>query len=900
MQHNQAPSQDDGRRSRFAFDHPSAFGSFRESSLPAALRDRAASQPPRGLTETLSARPDSASRRFESPFGAPGTPPPLSAATVGPGSVWSPARHASFHMNHPASPASTTGVGAFPSNSRTAAMRSLSFSTSSDLPSRLQSFMRDSFPSTFEDDEDEYDVLTEFNGLGNPDLTTHPAYNRQPAHIHTMSMSGTRDYTHPLRGTRAAALAAADNSSRSRSQSLAATNRRQLPGGMASSMSNTLPSRGSASLMQDWGDLSGSSAMNSGARTIPATNRAQGSNPTDLSNMSPFVRDLDGILRDDLNGLGSGILKDYWGIAGREDGGGSGTTSRRHSVSVVQPRTRRSSTVAGFSGNGLVLGTAVEDGDDTSPPMRNMDGRRMVGGGRTAGLGGGYSGAGPFATGRFGSGLGRSTIADDELADDLNSLSLSQDLQTLSQAGAPSRVHPSSLPAYGLGQQAQLSQSPGERITPTNGDYRTIQPASPSVRHPLSAGTGMGDGFASQQLYGDTRRPSASPNQFARRAVSRERDSSLAGIGEEEGFSSRLPSGTSQAAFRQMLEQQQAAQWGGTEVQQTRQGLAPGGNRLPSPTSQRAQALGAGGPTSPSYFNSTTAASVANRSPYGYTSTTSPSAQPISAVANAGRSGSLAGAGPGSLSHIQTNVGGQPGGGKYAQSKSPVDRFHAQHQLGQMHQAPSSAQSPTSASNPALNDLGRGVPLHRIASSTPMFIVEFKAGRSDIFFCNEPALAESLSVGDLVIVEADRGKDLGTITRAGITGEDVETFQRMQLQSQMAGEGGEEMISPVRTFGKEIMPKRLYGKATQTDVDLLPAKAQDEAKALQLCQGKVRAKKLPMEVVEAEYQWDRRKLTFYFVSDRRIDFRELVRELFRLYKTRIWMACLQGPSGSES
>lgn len=42
-------------------------------------------------------------------------------------------------------------------------------------------------------------------------------------------------------------------------------------------------------------------------------------------------------------------------------------------------------------------------------------------------------------------------------------------------------------------------------------------------------------------------------------------------------------------------------------------------------------------------------------------------------------------------------------------------------------------------------------------------------------------------------------------------------------------------------------------------VRLLAAKAQDEAKALQLCQGKVRAKKLPMEVVEAEYQW--------FVSD---------------------------------
>ena len=34
---------------------------------------------------------------------------------------------------------------------------------------------------------------------------------------------------------------------------------------------------------------------------------------------------------------------------------------------------------------------------------------------------------------------------------------------------------------------------------------------------------------------------------------------------------------------------------------------------------------------------------------------------------------------------------------------------------------------------------------------------------------------------------------------------------------------------------------------------------------------------------------DRRKLTFYFVAERRVDFRELVRDLFKIYKTRIWM-----------
>jgi len=73
---------------------------------------------------------------------------------------------------------------------------------------------------------------------------------------------------------------------------------------------------------------------------------------------------------------------------------------------------------------------------------------------------------------------------------------------------------------------------------------------------------------------------------------------------------------------------------------------------------------------------------------------------------------------------------------------------------------------------------------------------------------------------------------------------------------------------------------------------MLVTKSQDEAKAMLVCQTKVRQKKLPMEVVDAEYQWDRRKLTFYFIAERRIDFRELVRDLFKIYKTRIWMCAV--------
>ncbi len=47
--------------------------------------------------------------------------------------------------------------------------------------------------------------------------------------------------------------------------------------------------------------------------------------------------------------------------------------------------------------------------------------------------------------------------------------------------------------------------------------------------------------------------------------------------------------------------------------------------------------------------------------------------------------------------------------------------------------------------------------------------------------------------------------------------------------------------------------------------------------------------KLPMRVIDAEYRYDRKKLTVYYASDMRIDFRELVRDLFSAYRTRIWL-----------
>ncbi|CED84026.1 Uncharacterized protein PSP1 (suppressor of DNA polymerase alpha mutations in yeast) [Phaffia rhodozyma] len=234
---------------------------------------------------------------------------------------------------------------------------------------------------------------------------------------------------------------------------------------------------------------------------------------------------------------------------------------------------------------------------------------------------------------------------------------------------------------------------------------------------------------------------------------------------------------------------------------------------------------------------------------------------------------------------------------------------------------PSSTTIPAAAvsNSSALLDLGKGLPLHAVPTATKLYIVEFKAGRTDLFYAIDPT--QPLAKGDLVIVEADRGKDLGKIINDSISLEEVKQFQEHQAElaflAQQAGLGNQGGGSgsgggggggggpsasgqggvTVRGLAKEIMPKRIYSKAQPLDAQLLATKMQDEAKALWLCQQKVKQKKLPMEVVDAEYQWDRRKLTFYFVAERRIDFRELVREMFRTFKTRIWMACLGGLNG---
>ncbi|KAM0790629.1 hypothetical protein ACM66B_004491 [Microbotryomycetes sp. NB124-2] len=223
----------------------------------------------------------------------------------------------------------------------------------------------------------------------------------------------------------------------------------------------------------------------------------------------------------------------------------------------------------------------------------------------------------------------------------------------------------------------------------------------------------------------------------------------------------------------------------------------------------------------------------------------------------------------------------------------------------------SGARPPSSASSGAPGgmssefvNLGRGVPLHSVPANAPLYIVEFKAGRKDLFYVDDPTL--QLKQGDLVIVEADRGRDVGKFFKP-CSLDEVQAFQQRLVEMALgqlatAGQGGQGAPPPpnaaaLARMTKEFQPKKLYGKASAQDTQMLLSKAQDEVKALALIRSKVAQKNLSMEVCDAEWQWDRRKLTFYYTADQRVDFRELVRELFRVYKTRVWMCCLDQQSG---
>jgi cell fate regulator YaaT (PSP1 superfamily) len=135
--------------------------------------------------------------------------------------------------------------------------------------------------------------------------------------------------------------------------------------------------------------------------------------------------------------------------------------------------------------------------------------------------------------------------------------------------------------------------------------------------------------------------------------------------------------------------------------------------------------------------------------------------------------------------------------------------------------------------------------------------VEFKGHRKGYFY---NAYYHDLKPNDLIIVEAERGEDLGTLSKA------VPDESHLDLEEK---------------------PKSILRPVTDNDRSQLKANRQAEEDAIIKCAKLVTKHGLPMKLIGAEYQHDRNKLTFYFTADCRVDFRALVRDLAAIYKTRI-------------
>jgi len=114
--------------------------------------------------------------------------------------------------------------------------------------------------------------------------------------------------------------------------------------------------------------------------------------------------------------------------------------------------------------------------------------------------------------------------------------------------------------------------------------------------------------------------------------------------------------------------------------------------------------------------------------------------------------------------------------------------------------------------------------------------------------------------GDYVIVEVERGQDY-----AQVVGE-----PEMLLEGDIT---------------REI--RNIIRIATKEDLERIEENKKRVDYAFQVCEKKIQERKLNMKLIDAEYSFDMTKLIYYFTSDDRVDFRELVKDLARIFKVRI-------------
>lgn len=135
--------------------------------------------------------------------------------------------------------------------------------------------------------------------------------------------------------------------------------------------------------------------------------------------------------------------------------------------------------------------------------------------------------------------------------------------------------------------------------------------------------------------------------------------------------------------------------------------------------------------------------------------------------------------------------------------------------------------------------------------------VKFKGAGKVYYFDPDKA---TLNAGDYVVVETSRGIECGTVT-----------FGNREISDD----------------GLNRPLKKIIRPATAEDIAHLEENRKKEEKAYGICLKKIIEHNLKMKLVTVEYTFDNNKILFYFTADGRVDFRELVKDLAGIFRTRI-------------
>ena len=172
---------------------------------------------------------------------------------------------------------------------------------------------------------------------------------------------------------------------------------------------------------------------------------------------------------------------------------------------------------------------------------------------------------------------------------------------------------------------------------------------------------------------------------------------------------------------------------------------------------------------------------------------------------------------------------------------------------------------------------------HQPRTNQMLYVVTFKACRAEIFYVSD-CIGLQIKAGDLVIVEADRGTDLGTVAHENVTWSKAadlkkhladEHYRWLMLfsrhgQNGAANAGSNTLLPGAARTGtsmqapgpqgfqdpssSDIKPKMIKRLAQPHEIQTLKDKEANEAKAKRVCQQKVAEQHLNMEILDAEFQ----------------------------------------------